>query len=103
VLTNHAPDVWRVEINQLVTQGAPLSNEVAFVRHATRTLILIDLVFNVAYEKRDKSSLFWWLVGAAGRFGPHRIVRIGIRDRRTMRRSIDQILAWNFDRVKRSW
>ena len=40
-----------------------------------------------------------WLVGAAGRFGPHRIVRAAIRDREAARRSLATIMGWDFDRV----
>jgi hypothetical protein len=38
-------------------------------------------------------------VGATGRFGPHRIVRAFVRDRAAARRSLERILAWDFDRV----
>ena len=34
-----------------------------------------------------------------GRFGPHRIVRFAIRDRAAARRSLERILAWDFERV----
>jgi hypothetical protein len=61
--------------------------------------MLTDLAFNVTAGGRNQARLFHRLVGATGRFGPHRIVRLGIRDRAAAARSLEQILAWDFDRV----
>ncbi len=99
VLGDEAPAQWRGQLDQLVVRGAPFMNEVALLHRASRTLVLTDLVFNVPHEKRGPARLFYWLVGAAGRFGPHRVVRLGIRDRAAARRSLDALLAWDFDRV----
>ncbi len=79
--------------------GAPLMNEVVFLHRPSRTLILTDLAFHLPPGARNEARLFHWLVGATGRFGPHRIVRLGIRDRAAAARSRDAILAWDFDRV----
>ena len=61
--------------------------------------MLTDLVFNVERGPKNRARLFHWLVGATGRFGPHRIIRLGIRDKAAARRSLDALLAWDFDRV----
>jgi len=99
VLTDQAPEAWRGQIEQHVFRGASLINEVAFFHPATRTLILTDLAFNVPAHKTSGARLFYRLVGAAGRFGPHRFVRLLIRERRAARESVKQILQWDFDRV----
>lgn len=101
ILSDDAPVEWRGEIEQHVFRGAPLMNEVVFFHSATRTLLLTDLAFNVPADPvaGTRARLFYWLVGAAGRFGPHRIVRLGIRDRTAARASVQKILEWNFDRV----
>lgn len=80
-------------------EGAPLMNEVVFFHPPSRTLLLTDLAFNLPPGARNEARLFHRLVGATGRFGPHRIVRLGIRDRRAARVSLDAILRWDFDRV----
>ncbi len=98
-LTDDAPAAWRDEIAQHVFRGAPVQNEVVFLHRATRTLVLTDLAFNVPADRTAGARLFYGLVGAAGRFGPHRIVRLGIRDKRAARASVDAILAWDFDRI----
>jgi Domain of unknown function (DUF4336) len=91
---------WQGELPHLLFEGAPLMNEVVFFHPATRTLLLTDLAFHVQPGVRGRARFFHWLVGAApGRFGPHRVIRAGVRDRAAARRSLEQILAWDFDRV----
>jgi hypothetical protein len=98
-LSDEAAPEWLGEVESHLFRGAPYLNEVVFFHPATHTLMLTDLAFNVAAHQTAGARLFYWLVGAAGRFGPHRIVRLTIRDRRAARASIDRILSWNFDRV----
>lgn len=99
VLGGPPPSGWPSEVALLLVEGAPLMNEVAFLHAPSRTLLLTDLVFNVRDGPGNKARLFHWMVGATGRFGPHRIIRLGIRDRAAARCSIDRILAWEFDRI----
>lgn len=95
-----APEaLWRGQIDQVLVSGAPRINEVAFHHIATRTLVLTDLAFNVAPDGTGGARLFHFVVGSAGRFGPHRFVRWCIRDRAAARRGIDRILSWDFERV----
>ena len=79
--------------------GAPMMNEVVLLHRPTRTLVLTDLAFNLPSGARNEARLFHRLVGATGRFGPHRIVRLGIRDRAAAARSLEHVLGWDFDRV----
>ncbi len=99
VLDDEAPPEWSSELEQHLFRGAPALNEVAFFHPATRTLVLTDLAFNVAAERVAGARLFHLATGAAGRFGPHRLVRFLIRDRRAARASVDRILRWDFARV----
>jgi hypothetical protein len=98
VLDDAVAPPWGDEIRMRLFRGAPLMNEVVFFHPATRTLLLTDLAFNVPPDGGN-ARLFHRLVGATGRFGPHRVVRLGIRDHRAARASLDAILAWDFDRV----
>ena len=98
-LSDEAPPEWRAALEQHLFRGAPMMNEVVFFHPSTRTLLLTDLAFNVRDAPAGRARLFCWLVGAVGRFGPHRIVRFGIRDRRVAAESVRRILAWDFDRV----
>jgi hypothetical protein len=90
---------WHGEVEYLLFEGAQTLNEVVFLHPTSRTLVLTDLAFNVRRDAPNRARIFHALVGAVGCFGPHRIVRFAIRDRKDARRSVDRILAWDFDRV----
>jgi len=90
---------WRGDIEQRTIKGAPMLNEVAFFHPASRTLILTDLAFNVPKDRPWGIPLVFRLMGAGGRFGPHRFVRWMIRDQPAARESLGLIMRWDFDRV----
>ncbi len=89
---------WAGQIDQHLFKGAPWLNEVVFFHPSSRTLIFTDLVMNVPADRKG-GRIFYTVVGAMGRFGPHRTVRLLIRDRAAARESVARILNWDFDRV----
>jgi len=89
---------WANEIDQHLFKGFTGLNEVVFFHRPSRTAIFTDLVFNVPADFKD-AWLFYTLVGARGNFGPHRLIRLGIRDHKAARESVAKILEWDFDRV----
>jgi hypothetical protein len=93
------PPGWPASVELALVEGAPTLNEVALLHAPSRTLVLTDLVFNVPKDGPNRARLFHWLVGATGRFGTHRLIRLAIRDGNATRRSLDRILAWDFERV----
>jgi len=99
VLGDQPVPAWGDQVRHLLVAGAPAVNEVVFLHPSTRTLLLTDFAFNVQPGERNRARVFHWLVGATGRFGPHRILRATIRDRAAARRSLETILSWDFDRV----
>jgi hypothetical protein len=99
VLTDDWVAPWHEAVSHRLFRGAPTLNEVVFFHPASRSLLLTDLAFNVAAGDANRARLFHRLVGATDRFGPHRIVRLAIRDRAAARASLEEILAWDFDRV----
>lgn len=98
-LPEEAPGSWDDVLRLELIGGAPFMNEVVFLHAPSRTLILTDLAFNRPAGTPDGAALFHRLVGARNHFGPHRIIRFGMRDRAAGRRSIDRILEWDFDRI----
>lgn len=98
-LGNDAAPEWRGTLEQHLFQGAPFLNEIVFFHPASRTLVLTDLAFNMTTRPRGRAALFTTLIGAVGHFGPHRLVRLLMRDRRAARESVQRILKWDFDRV----
>lgn len=99
VLGNEPPAGWAGQIDQHVVGGIPHVNEVAFLHRRSRTLLLTDLAFNVRNEGPLLTRLFMRLNGALHGFGPTRILRSFIRDRRALRASVDHLLTWDFDRI----
>jgi hypothetical protein len=99
ILGDEAGADWRGEIEQHLFVGAPRLNEVVFFHPASRTVIFTDLVFNVPAQDASKARAFNWLTGAAGHFGPHRLIRTMISDRNGACASVEKILQWDLDRV----
>jgi hypothetical protein len=100
VLGEKPPALWANELDQLVVQGAPGMGEVVFLHRASRTLLCLDLCFNVRRSSSLFTRLFMRANGAYGRFGPSRLFRYTIlKDARAVRESVDRILEWDFDRV----
>jgi Domain of unknown function (DUF4336) len=99
VIDDDAPGEWAGQIEQHLFRGAPGMNEIVFFHAKTKTLLLTDFAFNVPAGATEKARLFYWLVGAAGRFGPHRFCRAFIRDRRAAKASLERVLGWEFERV----
>jgi hypothetical protein len=99
ILGDDPPPAWAGQIGQHLFRGVPALNEVVFLHRASRTLLLTDLVFNVPASEAHRARLFYALVGAVDRFGPHRVVRLAFRDKQAARRSTVAILGWDFDRV----
>ncbi|HLX42213.1 MAG TPA: DUF4336 domain-containing protein [Bryobacteraceae bacterium] len=98
VLGDEPQSEWAGEIDQHLFKGARWLNEVVFFHRTSRTAIFTDLVFNVPADFKD-ARIFYTFVGGRGRFGPHRLVRMMIRDRKAARESVTKILEWDFDRA----
>jgi Domain of unknown function (DUF4336) len=98
VLGDEPQSEWAGEIDQHLFKGATGLNEVVFFHRPSRSAIFTDMVFNVPADFKD-ARVFYTIVGARGRFGPHRLVRLIIRDRKAARESVAKILEWDFDRV----
>ncbi len=99
LLSDEPRPEWRGEIEQRMVRGAPMLNEVVFFHPATRTLVLTDLVFNVPEGGVWGVPIVCRLMGAAGNFGPHRLIRWAIRDKAAARESLGFIMRWDFDRM----
>jgi hypothetical protein len=99
VLTDDAPAEWKGEIDQLGFRGRPFENEVVFLHRPSRTLVLCDLAFNFGPAAPVVTRILLTLVGGYGGFRTTRLDPLLIRDRPAARRSLEQILAWDFDRI----
>jgi hypothetical protein len=95
-----APDpAWADFFDQHLLRGMPRLNEVVFFHRSSRTLILTDLVFNLGEEESFLSRTLMKLNDCYCKFGPSRLLRTTIKDRRALRDSLDHILGWDFDGI----
>lgn len=101
VLTNDVDAPWRGEIDLCVIDGHGLLDEVAFLHKPSRTLIITDVI-----QKHDAAGESWvWrgvkgMAGILGKDGGVPLdIRLSVRDKTALRRSIDTILGWDFDNL----
>lgn len=99
VLGDVAHEAWKGVLEQHVVKGSPTMSEVVFFHPASRTLIATDLAMNIQSAPGFGTRVFWTLNGAWKRFGPTRMVRLTFKDKLAVKRSIDHILRWDFDRL----
>lgn len=91
---------WAGALEGLLVGGCPAMNEWVFLHPETRTLVLTDLAFNVQRADGLATRIFLAINGALGRFGPSRLARsFFMKDRAEVRKGIERILEWDFDRV----
>lgn len=99
-LTDEAPAGWRGQLEQLVFSTFSPLNEVIFFHHASRTLLLTDLMFNVTRSDSALTRLALTLDGGFGAPAVPRTFRMMLKWHRAATRAlVDRILEWDFDRV----
>ena len=81
-------------------EGAPKRNEVVFFHRPSRTIYTADLVFNMRSPKGFLAPLTFRAMGVWKRFGMARPWKSWVKDPVAFRTSIEEILAWDFDRIE---
>lgn len=99
VLSDQAPAEWAGQIELLPWRGAPMFNEVVFFHRPSRTLVLTDMAHNVGPDAAASTRFFFRLFGGYGRLSTSLFERMVNRDRPAVRRTVDTILQWDFQRV----
>ena len=98
-LGDRPPSAWSVDLEQVCVEGAPDLEETVFFHRATRTLLLTDLCFNMVHSDSFMTRLLMRIMGGYGHFGPSRLAKFFMKDKAAIRRGIERILQWDFDRV----
>lgn len=94
-------DAWQGELEH-VTIGNAVMREIVFLHRASRTVIGVDFVEHFRDETvgADRMMRFWIkLFGMWNKARPAPELRLFTRDRAAARAAIEQILAWDFDRM----
>lgn len=91
---------WPGTLEQHSVQGLKNFEEFVFFHPASKTLILVDLVFNLRRTPSLFTRLFMTLNGAFGKLGPSRIFKsLLLGDKAALAKSVEHILGWDFERV----
>ncbi|NKB70030.1 MAG: DUF4336 domain-containing protein [Candidatus Latescibacteria bacterium] len=98
VLDAGAP-VWVGELDQTLLGGMPKINETVFLHPESKTLIAADMAFNHDSSVNFATGLVLRMTGCYGRFGVSRLFKLMIKDKKALRRSVDQVLGWDFERI----
>lgn len=98
-LGNTPHESWGGLFDQHVVQGIPRVHEVVFLHRPSRTLIIADLAFNLGSEMPLLSKVLLKVNGCFNCFAASRLLKSVIKDRAALRASLNQILAWDFDRI----
>lgn len=83
----------------LVPTGFESLNEWVFLHVATRTLIITDAAFNFDKTFSLPVQILAKTNGIYNKLGPSVLEKVAIKEKAALKRSIQQILNWDFDRV----
>lgn len=101
-LDDRPPAAWRGQIDQIVVRSALLT-EVVFFHHASRSLVLTDLIENFELDRTPKRWLRALLRagGAADPDGkaPYDMQLSFLGRRRQLREAVERMIAWAPERV----
>lgn len=89
---------WSGVLNQTAFLGQLLP-EVVFFHRESRTLITGDLLVQVEPEASATTRLAWRLDGVRGSLATPRSVRASTRNRLAARRSVEELISWDVERI----
>lgn len=90
---------WSKELPHIRLHGAPRVNEVVFYHKPSKTLILVDCVFNLTAARPFLARLLFPLNGCKMGICTSRLFRFFIKDKAALGASIARVLEWDFERV----
>lgn len=99
VLTDAPHPDWADVVEQVALEGLPAMNEVVFFHRPSATLIVCDIAFNIGPELPLPTRLFFKAGAAYGKVTPTLLERVLTRDRPALKRSLERVLAWPFERI----
>jgi Domain of unknown function (DUF4336) len=103
ILSDQSPESWRSELDQVLVRGNRFIWEVAFFDKPSKTLILTDLIENIGDHTEGTNWVlkFWWkaVMHMWDKPKPAPEYQLGWKDKAAAKRSLERILAWDFERV----
>jgi hypothetical protein len=92
-------DVISDDISLHRLEGMPKFNEICIFHKPSKTLIVVDLFFNILNPSGVGAFIMLNIFGTYKRFGPSRLFRLMIRDKKLFSESLATILNLPFDRL----
>ena len=89
---------WGGDLATAFLDGTML-NETVFFHRSSRSLIVADVIENFETSAHWPTRAYLKLGGIHGRPGLSLPLRLVFRDKKRARRSIDEVLGWDFDRI----
>lgn len=99
VIGDRAPEALADTLDVALFVGAPVASELLCFHRSSRTLVVVDLVFNIHSSTSLVSRLYLRSMGGWQRLAQTPVVRAMIRDREGARRSLERVFEWDFDRL----
>jgi hypothetical protein len=90
---------WQKELGQVFVEGIPLLNETAWFHRPSRTLVLTDLCQWWQGSMPASSRLYAALTGVRQQLAVPYTIRLAVKDRPALSRSVHRIFEWDFERV----
>ncbi|MEM7599960.1 MAG: hypothetical protein AAF357_00935 [Verrucomicrobiota bacterium] len=95
-----APVEWEGELEVVKIEGMPKINEHVFFHPSSKTLVVADLIFNIPDSAGSFTLGFLGFIsGIKEHPGNSRIFRMAIADRDAFVKSLQQILALDFEQI----
>lgn len=102
-LSDTPPEAWTGVMDQVLVRGTRFMWEVVFFHRPSRTLIVTDLIENIgdATPGTDWKLKLWWkgVFHMWNKPRPAPEYQLGWSDKTAAKASIEQILAWDFERI----
>jgi Domain of unknown function (DUF4336) len=90
---------WTSEIQGFFIEGLPILNETVWFHIDSGTLILTDLLFCFGESNRGIAALVSKLLGVYGKLGMSRTMKLAVKDKRALARSVLPSLSLPVQRV----
>lgn len=99
ILDKGAKPTWADVLTPFFLEGAPSMSETVFIHRPSKTLIVVDSLFNLHTVKNAFSRFMFRVTSSYGKTAQSRIWRHTVKDKKAMAASTKPLLSEDFDRV----
>lgn len=96
---SQCPKQWQQDIELVPYEGVPLLSEYLFFHKKSRTLITVDVVFNMESARNWFTRMILKVDGIYKKFSQGRLTELMTRDRAARSASMKKIMDLDFDKI----